>query len=430
MLAKIRVIKFSQLLQRDFIRHNLIFFIGTLLISIFNYIYYPVVGRLVPVADFGEVQAIISLYMQLGLLLTAFGYVVINIIANTKNHSEAMPLILKLERITLYASVALFILLYILSFALKSSFKFSSVLPIVLVGVVVILNIPVTSRMYFLQGMKRLKEVSITGILFAAGKLVITVVLIWLGVSVVSAVFGYILALILALLYLHPITRNKFPSSAKSLNVLSDLKYHGERSIRDEVVYGLAILMLLSGVTLLYLTDTIVVRLFFDENAAGLYSAVASVARIIFFITASVSGVLIATIKYGGPYKQNLSVLYKSLGLVVLVGGVVAAFFALFPNTTINLLFGAKYEGSANLLPLLSLVMLICSFNNLLVCYEIALRRFRAIYIVGAGVLIAGLLIIFNHDSLSDIIFGYMVGNMVVLLALSVLITGRSKRHD
>ena len=89
--------------KSDLIRHNAIFFIGTMGIAVFNYLYYPVIGRLVTVPDFGEIQAVISLFMQLGIVLTAFGYVVTNIVSNASNR-DANSLILRLEQIMLVVS--------------------------------------------------------------------------------------------------------------------------------------------------------------------------------------------------------------------------------------------------------------------------------------------------------------------------------------
>ena len=120
--------------KSDLIRHNAIFFIGTMGIAVFNYLYYPIIGRLVTVPDFGEIQAVISLFMQLGIVLTAFGYVVTNIVSNASNR-DANSLILRLEQIMLVVSIAGLVLLYGVSFFFKDSFKLSSILPVLLVGI-------------------------------------------------------------------------------------------------------------------------------------------------------------------------------------------------------------------------------------------------------------------------------------------------------
>lgn len=416
-------------MEQDFIRHNAVFFVGSLAIAVFNYVYYPVISRMVSVPDFGEIQALISIFMQLGIVLTAFGYVVTNIINNTKNSAESVKVIIRLEQLTLVICTALFVLLCLGGVLLKTSLQFSSVIPLILVGVLVMVNVPSTSRTYFLQGMKRLKEVSISGVLFAAGKLALAIVLIILGNDVLAVMFGYIIAQTATLVYLTYKSRSSFPG-LRSLFIVnkgneSTLSAPLNRLVKRELVYGLIVLVLLSGIMLLYTSDSIVTRLFFNTEIAGLYSGVSAVARIIFFVTASIAGVLIATIKIDDHRKVNQKILLKSLGLVTAIGGAVTVVFSLFPSFSIQLLLGSSYVHFGYLLPLLSVVMMLCAYNNLLVSYQIALRKFSAIVPVVIGIMILVASIALYHEKIEDIIYAYLASNSIVCMILSLQIVRR-----
>jgi hypothetical protein len=87
-----------------------------------------------------------------------------------------------------------------------------------------------------------------------------------------------------------------------------------------------------------------------------------------------------------------------------------------------------KYASSAYLLPLLALLMLVCSYNNLLICYEIALRRFKAIYIVGVSILALAILLALFHDAFIEVIISYLAANLMVFVLLSIHILKR-KHH-
>lgn len=412
-------LNFQRLLSHDLIRHNAIFFIGTIVISALNYLFFPVIGRLVSVTDFGEIQAIIAIFTQLGIVLTAFGYVVTNITNNSKTSDLRNQAILSLERIVMVLCIALFIIICISSVFLKSSLQFSSILPLILVGLLILLNVPSTSRAFFLQGMKRLKEVSISGIIFAAGKLLLSVLLIVMfKLDVVMVVVAYIIAQFFTLAYLQGRTRR-----LRSKKLL----YLSLRDLKSDLIYGIAVIVLLSGITLLYASDAIVIRLFFDPIDSGFYSGVSAVSRIVFFVTASVAGVLIATIKMNEQYPKNLAILYRSMGIVTVIGGFVALFFALFPSFSVSLLIGSTYEKTSHLLPLLALLMLICSYNNLLICFEIALRRFKVIYTVVLSIVVGGVLISIYNDTLTDIVLGYLAANIIVFVLLSIQIVMRKK---
>jgi O-antigen/teichoic acid export membrane protein len=71
-----------------FLRHNAIFFIGSVAVGLLNYLYYPVIGRLLSPVAFGEVQTLISLFLQVAIFLMVLGLVTINIVANYKSDTE------------------------------------------------------------------------------------------------------------------------------------------------------------------------------------------------------------------------------------------------------------------------------------------------------------------------------------------------------
>jgi purine-cytosine permease-like protein len=90
-----------------FLRQNAIFFIGSTVVSFLNYLYYPVLGRLLSPADFGEVQAIISFFLQTGVLLSVLSLVTINVVKRYPRPVDQAPLLAELERIALWIGLAL-----------------------------------------------------------------------------------------------------------------------------------------------------------------------------------------------------------------------------------------------------------------------------------------------------------------------------------
>ncbi|MNY11918.1 hypothetical protein D3C86_1449740 [compost metagenome] len=116
--------------------------------------------------------------------------------------------------------------------------------------------------------------------------------------------------------------------------------------------------------------------------------------------------------------------------LVTIIGGAVTLFFSLFPTFSIVVLFGPRYASASHLLPLMSLLMLLCSYNNLLVCYEIALRRFKAVFFVAASIMLLSASLWIFHDSLAHIILAYLVSNALVLVLLSVYILKRKDHAE
>lgn len=413
-----RFSKLKTLIQQDFVRHNLTFLVGTLAIAVFSYLYYPVIGHLVPVVVFGEVQAWISLFMEFGIILTAFGYVITNIVNNHEEKAEKTMLLVEVERLALLISVIVFLLLWAASYYLRSSLQFSSSLPFIALGALIVLNVPATARTYFLQGEKRLKSVALGGIVFAAGKLVLSAVLVVLGFKLFGVVMGYIVAQAANLYYVAYKTKGRLPSLRSSVPLnRSAVRFKTARvELRRELLYGLFILVLLAVVTVLYTSDAIIVRRYFTANQAGLFSGISSVARIVFFVTASVAGVLIASVKMKESRGHNVSILTKSLLLVVGIGGLVLAAFILLPDLAIRVLIGGSYRADAYLLPWLGVSMLLASLNNLLFSYQIALRQFRTLYAALAGIVALVALVVTKHQTLKAVVVDYTACNALIFL--------------
>jgi O-antigen/teichoic acid export membrane protein len=408
--------KLRRVRQSDFLKNNAVFFFGTLMIAVFNYLYYPVISRLVSISDFGEIQSTISIFMQLGIVLTAFGYVVINIINNTSKKSEEYALISALERRMLIISLVLFALLMILSVLFQDSFKFQSIVPLMLVGLLIIINIPSTSRTYILQGERRFLDISIAGVIFAAGKLVLTVGFIFILTNDVTAsILGYIIAQLANLWYVSGKVGHEYPLHAIAKRSLVD-----GRRLSREMSYGFVVFMALSGLSLLYITDTIVARLFFDPETLGLYSGVSSVARIIFFVTASVAGVLIASVKMSQNRQENLRVLSRSLALVGLIGGGMMVCFMVVPSFWVNMLVGGAYTTFSHWLPLLSIMMFLASINNVLVSYLLAMRRRGVLVAIGMGVVALSVGLTLSGAHIKGLISSYVVANIIMAVILLV----------
>jgi O-antigen/teichoic acid export membrane protein len=135
-------------------------------------------------------------------------------------------------------------------------------------------------------------------------------------------------------------------------------------ALKRELRYGLLVFCGTSFVTLFSFADVVIVKSLFSPEAAGLYSGVATIARIIFFLTGSIAMVLLPNVKLSAPAAANLRLLRNSFLLLLLLGGSALGFFALFPSFTIGLLIGSRYLGQAGLLPWLGLLLFVVSVTT------------------------------------------------------------------
>jgi len=402
---------FNKVFQDKFLRHNFIFFCGSILVAFFNYLYHPILSRMMDIESFGEVQALISLFLLFSMVIGVFRTIVINIVANAQEIKEKQELILMLQKVGLYVVSSFSLLIIILSSQLKLFFNFGSIYPFISLAVLLVLSLFFTFRSAILQALHRFVEVSIANIYLSAGRLIFAVLLVYIGWASFGAITAIVLSQFLALIYVYLKTSNHLMTLAKA-------KVKITSQIKKELSYALLVFSATLCITFLYSADVIIIKHYFPADQAGFYSGIATIARIIFFITGSVAGVLISHIKIENPDKENKKTLKKSLFLVGGLGGVALLTFLVFPDIVIKVLIGQKYLEYANLLPRLSLLLFLVSVINVFFFYYLALRKYFLAVIAILSPLLVIVLSYFRHDSLLEIINNFLWVSALILITL------------
>lgn len=420
---------FGRLRTSSFLRQNAIVLTGSVLVGVGNYIYYPVLGRMLEPASFGEVQALAALFAQLLLFLVVLGQVTVNIVANYTDETKQQKVLFELEKFAFMVSLGLLVVLSACSWQLKEFFQFESPLPFIILLLALVVSVPVTFRGSYLRAHKRFTSFSIAQILGAFGKVALSALLVMAGFKSAGAMGGIVLAQILVLGYA--------AYKAKQLGFFrpADGRYIGrpEMSILGpELKYAALVLLGSLAVAVLSSLDVFVVKHYFDPHTAGEYAGISTVAKIIFFLTASVTQVLLPSVKLRNKKSENRLLFLKSLTLVVALGGAVWAIFSAFSHLIVRSLMGGDYTTYSNLLPRLSLVMFLLSILSLVISYYLALRNYQQSVIILTGLALVGWLMLTHHQSLEAIVNNLMYGSVAMLgmfaIWQSISLTGSRRR--
>ncbi len=408
----VRLIRGSQLL-----RHNAVFFAGSLAVGALNYLYYPVLGRLLDPGTFGEVQALVSLFLQLGVFLVVLSMVIVNMVANYTDHSVRNKLIFEFEKLAIIGSTMLLATSLIFSRQLQNWLNFESSLPFAVLGLAVIASVPFYIRGAYLRGHQRFGLVSAGNIISAGAKLVLSALLVAVGLGTVGAIGGALLAQIFAcalvVWWAHKAGLKLTDGNKKF--VWPDLKL-----LAPELRFCGVILAASLAITLQYSIDILVIKHYFDATTAGLYAGVAAVARILFFLTASIAQVLISKVKLANDTKKNQNVRNKSLMMLIIISLPMLLATVLFPTQIVELLMGNSYTSLAGLLPKLSISVFMVAVINLLAAYYLALRRIEIalLTVVGAG--FTYLFILLHHGSPVAVVESLLLGSAATLVSIGV----------
>lgn len=411
--------------QSSFLRHNAVFFFGSVAVGVLNYMYYPILGRLMEPGQFGEVQVLVSLFLQFTIFLNVLGMITVNVTTNSNDQKKAHRIIFELEKFAAYISVGILLVSIVAGEFLRQQLQFGSMLPFVALALSLVVSIPLTFRSSFARGQKCFGVASISQLIGAFAKVVFSAGLVILELGVAGAIFGIVVAQFVAFLYAARwAARIGFERPADTnYGTLPDVN-----TIKPELRYGGAVFAGLFFITLLMSVDVIVVKYYFDAHTAGLYAGIATVARIVFFLAAPIAQVLMPMVKVEQSAEKNKKLLMKSLALTVGVCGVVLAMCAVIPGTITTVLMGAEYGLYAELLPKLTLVVFIISIVNLVVMYYLALRQ-KMIMLVGIiGFVVSMSLMLAWHDSLHAIVHSMLLGSIFTLLTTGIYVLVNLKR--
>jgi O-antigen/teichoic acid export membrane protein len=414
---KIRALKSS-----SFVRHNAIFFAGSVGVGALNYLYYPILGRMLPPAAFGEVQTLVSFFLQLTIFLTVLGLVTTNIAANYENADERNRVIFDLERIALAVSLVLLVVSVLARHQLQQFFRFDDAMPFVVLVLAVVVSVPFTFRGAFVRGRHGFGVASISNLIASGVKILFSAGLVAMGLGTVGAIWGVAAAQCAALIYIAywarrmGLTRSdgaKWTSKPNMTLLVPELKYAGLVLVTSLII------------TLQFSIDILVVKHYFDARTAGLYAGIATVARIIFFLTGSISQVLMPMVKMKNTAAENRALFKKSFGLLLLTGVPALLIFVFLPGAIVHILMGGQYAEFASLLPLLSVAIFIVAFVNLVVSYYMALRHYAIALVVIAGAAITYILMYFHHATLREVIVSLLLGSLSMLVVGAGLLAGR-----
>lgn len=409
-----------QIRRSQFLRDNAIYLIGSIVVGALNYLYYPVLGRLLPPSAFGEVQTLVSLFLQLSIFLSVLGLVTVNIVANYQDEAERNALVLEFEKLALVISMALLLVTIVFQSSLKHFLHFGSSLPFIILMLSIVVTVPFTFRGAYVRGKQKFGISAIANVVGAGTKLLFSVLLVVVGLGTAGAIGGLILAQAVACSYVAwwALKLGLKRNVAAKRRALPDM-----RLLLPELKYGLLVLVGSLVITVQYSIDIVVVKHYFDAHTAGLYAGVASVARIIFFLTASIALVLMPSVRLHQTPAHNRQLLVKSLLMFAGLSVPTLLLFVGFPKLIIRFLMGSSYLSMAGLLPELGLAICLIAVLNLFVSYYLALRRYGIAVVVLAGGLATYGLMFWHHTSPAAVVTSLLAGSLAMVGLLVLWLT-------
>lgn len=401
----------SKTLQARILTGSFVLLSGSGLATGINFAYNVAVARFLGPKDFGNATAVYTLLTLISAVVFSFQITSAKVVAQ-QNTPEGKTAAYRPMHGGAWAC-GLLAALFLLVFArgIAHWLNLASALPVALIAIGAAFYVPLGSRRGYLQGTYGFRRLAANLVLEGAVRFGGSLILILFGFGVAGVIAANSAAIAVAYLVIIPAAVPHVPNPLKLILSLRELSQT---------------LVFFSGQVLINNCDIVLVKHFFLPTAAGLYTAVAMVGRVIFvFSTAVVNSMFPLVAGTDEEERRSLKVIATSLLLVLSIGSVIALGLRLAPASLWTACFGPGFvlEGKYGLPYLLSLYAIttvIYSLSAVMITYEMAYKVANTSWIqLGfSGAVIAGIWLF--HSSLREVILVQLLLMVVLLVVVAV----------
>ena len=387
-----------------FSRGAVSFLLATAGVNVFNFLFHVVVSRLLGPTHYSALGALLSIVALLSVPLGAMQLAVTQAVARRVDADEPIGLGRSVGLGAVYGLLAMGIVIAFTPL-IDRFLHLGSWVPVLLVAT----WIPVATVGAVLTGALigeyRFRAVAIaTFVGGAIVRLTVGVLLAETGGGVAGAVSATILAQVVTTGILAVLARSYFGRAG------------GLVSLRATSRDTLLSIGALTGLTALMGVDTVLARHYFTPLVAGQYSAGAVAARIALFVPGAITTVAFPHMVAGdGTSVASRRAFVQTLGVVALIGVLVAITLTTFGAFTVHILFGSAYGGSKVVLGTLAFESAALGVLSVLVYFHLARRSWTALG-TWIGLVVAAVLVTFDHRSPS------VVASILLLVVIALVV--------
>ena len=382
------------------------FLIASALVGVSNFVFHIVISRLLGPDKYGALGALLTVVLVLSVPILAVQTAVTRAVALRLTQPIALrPLVM---RATLFGSVGM-VVVAVLSPVFARFLHLGSTAPVLVLATWIPPTVVAAVLQGVLGGRLRFTPYALAILLgTGAARLLFGVVLVEAGFGVTGAMAAGTLAAFVTLgIIAWPLRREFRMSGSLSDRLLA---------LGD----SLSVLLALGGYWVLAGIDTFLVRHFLAPHPAGLYAAAATGSRIALFAPAAfVMLVFPRFAATNGRGQDARRLLIQSVGVVAVIGFVVAGVIVALPGPLVHVLFGSGFRGSAGTIGILAVEAAVLGMISLLVYFHLARGSIFA-QVNWLGVVVATAGISLFHRSLSEVAAVMLITSLLVLVVAIV----------
>lgn len=414
-----------------FVRNSLVLFAGTMAGNVFNYAFHFSLGRIMPAETYGALQSLIALLTIVSVPAAALTMIATKYGAIAKARGDYFfghHLFSYLnKKIIKYGWP--FIIIGIISVPFTKSFlKIDDTFAVVFLWVLAALAFFGSVSIGILSGWQKFGAINTAGIIGTGIKLLLGVLLAYLGFGLDGILFGLVLAGIAGYFIsvnglkflIYPFRSDTSNGASGQQEGLAPMDFSSVRGYVSAALTGTLGLVALGN------TDIILAKHILDPELAGAYGALSVVAKVIFFATGVIATVLFSMSSEsveknnnnGEP--QSFFVFWSAFALTIFLSAIAVVFYFLAPEFVMKIFFGSKYLAAAPYLGWFGLAAGLYAVVNLILQQLLSMHITRAAgYLLAIAILESLALFFLGSDIISiiEIVIGAQILALIFGLA-------------
>lgn len=380
---------------------------GSLMANAVNYVYHLLMGRLLGPADYGVLASVFALLYIISIVPQSAGFAIVKFVSAAKTKKEVTDVYMSLRKFVFCLAWIMMLVVFLASPFMAKYLHIDNVFIVALVGLVLFASLITLVLQTTLQGLLVFWGQVGPTLVSSVGKLVIGLALILIGWGVFGAVLGIFLSVMLAFVYGSYLIRKQ-----------SFSKKYDQIKMRPFFVYALPVLIQALAFTSIFTVDLILVKHYLPEFDAGLYAALSTLGKIIYFAVQPISNVMFPIVSKrrakGEAYRQ---VFYLSFLMAALGAGVIVGMFYLYPNLAIGILYGKDYLGATKELSWMGLFIAVYTLSYIVVSFLLSIGKTKIVLLPLVLAIAQIFLINRFHESILQVI-------QVSLMCVTLLFVG------
>ena len=385
--------------------------------NVIQYFSQLVLGRFLQVSDYGIFNAVNSLSLVVVTFVAVIPFIVSKYMIRYQADLDFRNMLLKKIILFVFASnFVLFVFLLLLANHIRQFLRIDSLTPIYIFIFLILLNVIYTLYDSILQGLRMyVTHAMQSAVLVFIRLLFILLFVVYLSHSYNAAMLSQILATIIVLGFIYQISR-------KTTRITNENIHIPKKIYKEMFHYSIPVALTWGTLIIISYMDIPLVKHYFDEYQAGIYSSASIIGKIGYFLPTVLLHAFFPEVMNNDKLgKSSILLLAFMLGITLLICAsyVLVVFF--FKEFLITLLFGERYLMAGEYLTRITIFMSIVGVITVLFNFFLAKEIYYYLY-VSMIVMILGTLSFFfvKMNSPNDVlnIFLYLSTSLLLITVL------------